>query len=113
MRGALWLRGGGGLGGAVLHHGLPVVLWVGVLAPRQLQEGGEAVQVGHLVEGSQQQVHHHQAQEQVGCWGEWGEERRRGGGGGGRRQNTSESQLGAVLCQLWSQYNFSTVQNNV
>lgn len=58
---------GGGLGRSAVHDGLPVVLRVRVLAARQLQEGGEAVQVGHLVEGAQQQVHHHQAQEQVGC----------------------------------------------
>lgn len=64
---------GGGLGRPVLHDGLPVVLRVGVLAARQLQEGGEAVQVGHLVKSAQQQVHHHQAQEQVGCRGGGGE----------------------------------------
>lgn len=68
---------GGDLGGSVVHNRFPVVLRVGVLTARQLQEGGEAVQVGHLVEGAQQQVHHHQAQEQVGCWG----------GGQGKRGN--------------------------
>lgn len=85
---------GGGLGRPVLHYGLPVVLRVGVLAARQLQECGEAVQVGHLVESAQQQVHHHQAQEQVGCrGGETGHVRVTGG-------------CVVVLCSLWRRCTF-------
>lgn len=53
--------------GLVRHDGLPVVFQVGVVAARQLQQGGEAVQVGHLVEEAQQEVHHHQTQEEVDC----------------------------------------------
>lgn len=80
---------GGDLGGSVVYYRFPVVLRVGVLAARQLQEGGKTVQVGHLVEGAQQQVHHHQAQEQVGCWG--------GGQGGGKRVNDRVTGGGCVI----------------
>lgn len=51
----------------VVHDGLPVFVQVRLLAARQLQEGGQAVQVGHFVEGTQQEVHHHQTHEQVDC----------------------------------------------
>lgn len=50
-----------------VHDGLPVLVQVGLLTARQLQEGGQAVQVGHFVEGAQQEVHHHQTHEQVDC----------------------------------------------
>lgn len=49
----------------VLKDGLAILLQVGFLAAWQLQEGGQAMQVGHLVKGAQQEVHHHQTQEQV------------------------------------------------
>lgn len=50
----------------VLHDGLPVFIQV-VLTAGQLQEGGQAVQVCHFVEGAQQEVHHHETHEQVDC----------------------------------------------
>ena len=49
-----------------------------LVAVRQLREAGEAVQVGHLVEGAQQEVHHHEAHKQVDC---------RGGGARGTRSH--------------------------
>lgn len=49
----------------ISYDGLPVLVLFGLLAARQLEEGGQAVQVGHFVEGAQQQVHHHQTSEQV------------------------------------------------
>lgn len=49
----------------VLHNGLPVLVLVGLLTARQLQEGGQAMLVGHFVEGAQQEVHHHQTHKQV------------------------------------------------
>lgn len=53
----------------VLHNGLPVFVQVGLLAAWQLEQGGQAVQIGHFVEGAQQEIHHHQTHEQV----DWGE----------------------------------------
>lgn len=67
----------------VFHDGLPVSVRVGLLAARQLQEGGQAVQVGHFVEGAQQEVHHHEADEQV----DWREGQRDGGVTGGQLFN--------------------------
>lgn len=52
----------------VVHNGLPVFVQVGVLTARQLEEGGQPVQICHFVEGAQQEVHHHQTHEQV----DWG-----------------------------------------
>lgn len=64
----------------VLHDGLPVFIRVRLLTARQLQEGGQAVQVGHFVEGAQQEEHHHQTNEQV----DWGERQRDTGVTGGQ-----------------------------
>lgn len=65
----------------VLHNGLPVFVQVGLLTAWQLEQGGQAVQIGHFVEGAQQEIHHHQTHEQV----DWGE-----------RQETQGSQ--EVIC---------------
>lgn len=62
-----FVSGEGGRRGVGARDGLPVLLQHGVLAAGQLQEGGQAVQVGHLVEGAQQEIHHHQTHEQVDC----------------------------------------------
>ena len=59
------VQGRGGVRRALPQDGRQVPL--GLVAVRQLQEAGEAVQVGQLVEGAQQEVHHHEAHEQVDC----------------------------------------------
>ena len=69
-------RWGAGVRRAVPQDGPQVPL--GFFTVRQLQEAGEAVQVGHLVEGAQQEVHHHEPHEQVDC---------RGGGAGVTRRS--------------------------
>lgn len=52
---------------AIIHDGLSVLIQLVLLAARQLQERGQAVEVGHLVEGAQQEVHHHKAHKQIDC----------------------------------------------